>query len=210
MLVQEVLKGVDFEKVWPIIEKEYYADEEPGKQKEGYSRLLKELCEVQSKDCSDKYLLAVGYYDDVAYAADEEFEEPPITVCCSMYDVKGHEEYSLLLTPWEEVLGYKIAPYSIEHFDKDTLAAHIMYELSWFGFTHKQVETRMNEMEQSLREAQKEAEQGKTLSSEEVFAELGILPDEGKDKKRTVEEYRLLNKEISRKAIESIELDSKK
>lgn len=55
---------------------------------------------------------------------------------------------------------------------------HILHEMTFLGFDHKKWKRRKAETERSLRKAEKEAERGVYLSSEEVFAKFHLPEDE--------------------------------
>ena len=203
MLVHELLKSADYTSVWQEIKKTYYADnKETDKIRDIYRKLLEDLQNISpniQEGAYPAYLICARYYDDVCCVKDSMF------FSCCMYDTKEQSEYSLMLVPWEEVLGYIVAPFSIEHFDINIIAAHIMYELSWFGFTKNEVEEGMKEMKNSLIQAQKEIADEKTHCIEEICEDGDLkLPDIDESKRTLAEMYMSLNKEISRQVEESI------
>ena len=115
-------------------------------------------------------------------------DEQGIFFCHKAYgrDVKNHETvlcfkseilacdipqtYSWILTDFDEVMGYYIAETETTVRNINDVLAQIIYEMTFFGYSQEDIEKECLKLE----EAAKEADEGKTIPAEKLFADLGI------------------------------------
>lgn len=97
------------------------------------SKLIDELLSISPihhDECTIhvKYIEDLGY--DVFYTDKSE----------SVEDASLWEEYSILCTPWKDILGYVVDDSILTSEDKNKLIANILFDITWFGLTQKTVE----------------------------------------------------------------------
>ena len=99
----------------------------------------------------------------------------PETVLCFESDIlkcDNTQTYSWVLTDFDEIMGYCIAETESTMKNINDVLAQIIYEMTFFGYSQEDIEKERFELE----EAAKEAEEGKTIPAEKLFADLGIEP----------------------------------
>ena len=98
--------------------------------------------------------------------------------------------YAFEFSPWEEVLGYELNIKNAEEIGSSRLAATVIYEMTFCGFTEEEVESERQKLQDAIEESEAvkklpEEEQKKHFKSmEEVFAELGWQDKRTEDEKR--------------------------
>ena len=105
-----------------------------------------------------------------AYGRDMKNHE---TVLCFKSEILAcdiPQTYSWILTDFDEVMGYYIAETETTVRNINDVLAQIIYEMTFFGYSQEDIEKERLELE----EAAKEAEEGKTIPAEKLFADLGI------------------------------------
>ena len=99
----------------------------------------------------------------------------PETVLCIESDIlkcDNPQTYSWILTDFDEIMGYYIAETESTIKSINDVLAQIIYEMTFFGYSQEDIEKGRLELE----EAAKEADEGKVVSMETTFADLGIEP----------------------------------
>ena len=99
----------------------------------------------------------------------------PETVLCIESDILkcgNPQTYSWILTDFDEIMGYYIAETETTIKNINDALAQIIYEMTFFGYSQEDIEKERLELE----EAAKEADEGKTIPAEKLFADLGIEP----------------------------------
>ena len=105
------------------------------------------------------------------------------------------ESYSFILSPWNEVLGYKVNSHNVQDVGAAALCAEVLYEMTFFGFEEEKVEAERRNLHETLRESEEirklpEEEQKKHfIPAEELFAKLG-LPERTKDEEQSEQRRR--------------------
>ena len=105
-----------------------------------------------------------------AYGRDMKNHE---TVLCFKSEILAcdiPQTYSWILTDFDEIMGYYIAETETTIKNINDVLAQIIYEMTFFGYSQEDIEKERLELE----EAAKEAEEGKTIPAEKLFADLGI------------------------------------
>ena len=101
----------------------------------------------------------------------------PETVLCIESDIlkcDNLQTYSWILTDFDEIMGYYIAETETTIKNINDVLAQIIYEMTFFGYSQEDIEKERLELE----EAAKEADEGKTIPAEKLFADLGIEPQQ--------------------------------
>ena len=57
------------------------------------------------------------------------------------------ENFSFMITPWKEVLGWIVSPESLSSFDKEVLTAAVLWEITWFGYDEETIQERVKSWE---------------------------------------------------------------
>ena len=99
----------------------------------------------------------------------------PETVLCLESDILkcgNPQTYSWILTDFDEIMGYYIAETESTIKSINDVLAQIIYEMTFFGYSQEDIEKERFELEK----AAKEADEGKTIPAEKLFADLGIEP----------------------------------
>ena len=99
----------------------------------------------------------------------------PETVLCIESDILKFDKpqtYSWILTDFDEIMGYYIAETETTIKNINGALAQIIYEMTFFGYSQEDIEKERFELEK----AAKEADEGKTIPAEKLFADLGIKP----------------------------------
>lgn len=195
MTVSELICNADFNLAWDIIEKEYYAeDENKINIKETYKSFLLLLTKLEVKENKPyKILSLIEYFDDL-----EEDVEMKIWDI-SMFSHEDDTIYSLSFIDWGEVMGYDVCKKSLNDYGAAAVTAHLLYELSYFGFDEQSV----NAEKEKLAKRHEEVENGtdELISMEELFAELGYIDtqtyEEKEVERKQMEHLISLNKDIS-------------
>lgn len=87
--------------------------------------------------------------------------------------------YAFEFSPWEEILGYELNTENAAKVGFPRLAAAVIYEMTFFGFTKEEMDAERQKLQEAIEESEAvkklpEEEQKKHFKSmEEVFAELG-------------------------------------
>ena len=114
------------------------------------------------------------------------------------------EGYAFELSPWEEILGYELNTENAGEIGFARLAASVIYEMTFFGFTEEEVEAERQKLQEAIEESEAvkklpEEEQKKHFKSmEDVFEELGWHD------KRTEEEKRAARQRMEQEAAENM------
>lgn len=178
MLLIELIKKVSFDEVWGILKGEY---DVPEKGKSAYIQVFDELRDM------DLQVDSGAEKEEVTTIGVCEFEdllEPGNFV----YDVFGISQgdanrYSLSLEPWSNWINYNILDKSIQIYGEATVLAHILYEMTFYGYSSEDVEERHQEVINALNDSYKMIEEGKSefIPAEDVFSKLGFEKDEAID-----------------------------
>ena len=178
MLLIELIKKVSFDEVWEILKGKY---DVPEKGKSAYIQVFDELrdMDLQIESGAEKEEATT-----IGVCEFEDLLEPGKFV----YDVFGISQgdsnrYSLSLEPWSNWINYNILDKSIQIYGEATVLAHILYEMTFYGYSSEDVEERHQEVINALNDSYKMIEEGKSefIPAEDVFSKLGFEKDEAID-----------------------------
>lgn len=88
------------------------------------------------------------------------------------------QNYAWDFTPWEELMGYDLAETKLTKDHANTVLAHILYDMTFFGMDHETWKREAAEVKECLEVSRKAAEAGEYKTAEEVLAEFGLPKDE--------------------------------
>jgi predicted RNase H-like HicB family nuclease len=174
-LIDLIIKS-NFDEVWLELEKAYCLSEEA---RDDYKDVIDELIElptVNKIDSGETFTIGVCELEDVIEAGTFVFD---------VFGISHNDgnRYSLVLDPWSYWLACDVLDKSIEMYGEVVVFAHIIYEMTFHGYSSHDAEQNQQEIIESLDEANKEIEEGRSafISSEEVFAALGLDRDKAKE-----------------------------
>lgn len=117
------------------------------KSKDGYANTLNELRHKRAK--KDSMMINVNYYkgpfDDEEYVSIDGFDPDDITT-----------GWAIEFQPWSSWLGMEILPYSLENFSKLDIMAYCLWEMTWSGYSCKQVRSKYRNIMGRYKEAVKD------------------------------------------------------
>lgn len=184
MFFKELIRAINYEDVWKVLDREYHHESGAF---EVYQRVLEELLGLQAEPNEAGITIVVAKVED--------FSEPG-TFVFEVFGVKEGDEnrYAMEMSPWEDLLGSRVLGKSIELYGAAAVVAHVLYGMTFFGYSREEVAKRVDAEKLILTERMEELEAGNTklLTSEEVMKSFGITDT------RTVEEKELRQKEIER------------
>jgi len=178
MLLIELIKKVSFDEVWEILKGEC---DVPENGKSAYIQVFDELrdMDLQADSGAEKEEVTT-----IGVCEFEDLLEPGNFV----YDVFGISQgdanrYSLSLEPWSNWINYNILDKSIQIYGEATVLAHILYEMTFYGYSSEDVEEKHLEVINALNDSYKMIEEGKSefIPAEDVFSKLGFEKDEAID-----------------------------
>jgi|GEM_PF-2127252 len=169
MKLNELINKAEFDEVWMEIKNAYNI---PNKVKSVYEGVYDELKEISinAQTMSDEaFIIGVCELEDAL--------EPGVFV----FDVFGisHNDsnrYSLIMEPWSDWLSYDVLDKSVELYGSTIVLAHILYEMTFYGYSSHDSKKKQEEITGKLKEAQQSIDNGSDtlISSEEVYAALGL------------------------------------
>lgn len=136
-------RDVLFETLWIDVEEsllDLYPD--PSENIEGYRQVYEELNSLEPSDNEDNCTIVIELqYDDIEKK--------------NYYSVSGLIDgmtYGIEFSPWEEWLGYYVDENLLKEMSKEEIVAHCLYEMTWAGFTQKDIKERVDEIEQVIQD----------------------------------------------------------
>ena len=95
--------------------------------------MFKELKSLESKPCKSPITLVVAKVEDCFEAGKFIF---------NVFGIKESDEnhYGLEMTSWNEWLNFHVMDKSIEFYGAADVAAHALYEMTFFGYSSEAVE----------------------------------------------------------------------
>ena len=180
--VQEWIKETDVEELadtyfyeYPIEYERYVNSEKTvseikGTYRKRFYEFIEQLKSIEQKSLSDDEQGI--FFCHKAYGRD--MKNPETVLCIESYilECDNPQTYSWILTDFDEIMGYYIAETETTIKNINDVLAQIIYEMTFFGYSQDDIEKGRLELE----EAAKEADEGKVVSMETTFADLGIEP----------------------------------
>ena len=201
MIVQELLRKTSFESIWSVLHKAHYwslsewqvrelvdrgisHDEWLEHLRASYECMIGELRELPSALPKDEGLLVA--YPPFVWTGEDEAAEGELDV--SLVFSGEHECYGLTGTPWEELVSYEVYGKSLEVFGETAVAANLLYEMAFCGFTAAQAKETAAELDRRLEEYERYFAEGHVVTLEELY-EQGVFerPTEEEERQREQE-----------------------
>lgn len=176
MNLHALIEKTDFYEVWVELKKAYEVSDAEKLVYRGVIDELKELTTEKQLNSAEDFTIGVCELEDVL--------DPDTYV----FDVFGisHEDkyrYSLIMEPWSNWLSYDVLDRSVELYGQTVVLAHILYEMTFHGYSSLDSAQEQQEIIEKLDEAKKSIDEGKAslVSQEEVYATLGLERDKELD-----------------------------
>ena len=180
MNFKQLVSNMEYECVWEILKRTHNLNNEDY---EAFKKGFEELKSLMPKPNETPMTLVVAKIEDCF--------EPGIFI----YDVFGmiaedENHYSLTMCSWNELVGFGVLQKSIEIYGEAEVVAHILYDITFFAYSAKAVDKKIEQEKEILLERHKEAENGQFVPFEEVMAEFGHSDERTKEEKARVQKER--------------------
>lgn len=188
MILKNLISYINYDKVWKVLMHEYCLEKN---YYEVYKSILKELNNIQPRASNPSLKCIVAKLQN-CFKPDE-----------FIYEVFGiiegdESHYALEMNDWEEWVSYDILDKSIKAYGREVVMAHILYEMTFFGFSSKDVSKKIRKekklLEKTCREIRSEA--AELINYEDAMKEFEDI-DMKKDEERE-EERRQFNQIVAK------------
>ena len=184
MIFRELINTVNYNHVWAVLDKEY--DHKDGTY-EAYKNVLEELKTLKPRHCKPPVTLIVAKIENCI--------EPGTSISDVFGIIKGDKNhYALEMTSWDEWLNFNVLDKCIEVYGNADVAAHSLYEMTFFGYSSKTVDERVKEEKRILDKGVREIENGASqlISFEEAMKKINFVDKRTPGEKE--KEYREYNR----------------
>ena len=146
---------------------------------EVYKKTIEELAEIKGNSKTGE-IVVLKIFDDVS----DEF------VMETLYRAVGDtSRYCIDLMPWKDLIDLEVCAKSIEKYGREEVAAQILYEMTFFGFTEKE---RKKEIKKTVKSIEKSKKCKKYYTLEDIAKEFGLeTSEESEDEKQKCREKML-------------------
>lgn len=191
MTFKELLKTVVFDDVWTELKKEYFIKDEAFQK---YFKAFNQLKELTPEPNDEDFRLVVARVEDGL---------APGTFTYDVFGIKSgdSDHYALELLPWSQLLSFEIVEKCVEMYSAVAIAAHSLYEFTFFGYDAAEVETNSKIEIEILNKRREEIENGTAglVSWDEVCKSIGYVDDSTEEEK-----------ELQQKQFERINAENKR
>ena len=146
----DLLKQVNFETVFATLVS-YFPSQEPSK--EGYKEVFETLLSLNPKpltNLNDLFIHVTLTSDQ--YSAGEYFDVSGIQLN------KKDKFYGIEFCPWKDWVSMHISQESLDTLTKEDIVAGCLYEMTFFGFSDKDVQNEAERLRKSFEECRKQTE----------------------------------------------------
>ena len=162
MIFKNLINSVNYDDVWIVLVREYKLKKSAY---EVYKKVLEQLKSLEPKPCDPPVTCVIAKVED--------FLSPGEIVFDLFGIIDGHENhYALEMNSWNEWLDFNVLDKSIEVYGPADVLAHALYEMTFFGYSSKNVYEKVEEEKHILDERIKEIENGTAqyVNFEEVMS----------------------------------------
>jgi len=96
--------------------------------------------EQEYKEVFNKLHFIVAKPSDLVLIIKIFFDQGERRADAAAYNDECPGGYSMMATPWGEVLGYTIAAETLEQLSHAEILAHCLYDMTWFGSSEIKIE----------------------------------------------------------------------
>lgn len=146
-LIHDVVTAGDLLVVFNILYDEYYADRDDINDNsidyviESYASVCKELIKLDVEE----YMY---YSDDQLYVSEEADLDGEIYIGVCLRNKVTEDTYAVDFIPWNELIDLEI--YSLTNLDKNAILAHILWEITFYGYTSEKVNKEREKLEKLI------------------------------------------------------------
>ena len=161
MIFKKLINTVNYDHVWAVLDREY--NHKDGTY-EAYKRVLEELKTLKPRHCKPPITLVVVKMESYLEAGKFIFDVFGI--------IKGDKNhYALEMTSWDEWLNFNVLDKCLEVYGNTDVAAHSLYEMTFFGYSKKTVDEGVKEEKRILDKGVREIDNGTSqlISFEEAM-----------------------------------------
>lgn len=151
---QEIINKTNWQDVRASIEKLYPDDVDDMNRFEDVYNILKTLQPSVNKD---KVYIIIEFIDEKLIDTDNKTEANIVknwNVSGKIMDDETH--YAIEFCRWENWLGYYISKELLLSMDSVDIVAHCLWEMTWCGFTQREIQDKVNYLENLADEAMEE------------------------------------------------------
>lgn len=150
-----------------------------GRIAEVYKKTIEELAEIKGNSKTGE-IVVLKIFDDVS----DEF------VMETLYRAVGdNSRYCIDLMPWKDLIDLEVCAKSIEKYGKEEVAAQILYEMTFFGFTEKE---RKKEIKKTVKSIEKSKKCKKYYTLEDIAKEFGLEASEESEEEKQKRKEKML------------------
>jgi hypothetical protein len=163
MKLKDLLEKHEFDSVWPAIETIY-----PDSQEIAYRQAWNELKGLSPKEPDDNPDMMITVR--TIRAEDDELSDKDyvdVSGISKSSEYGNQPMWALDFCPWEEWLYMKVDYGSIEEFSETVVLAHILWEMTFHGFSNESVKETRREVVENTEVVKKLIEEGKLDDFEE-------------------------------------------
>jgi len=136
MILKEYIHNAKFEEIWVEFVKNYPECE---KDKKGYQKVWIELNSLPIDNSLKHYNIYVDFVHEEEYPEDDYWSVDAWVEGCD-YD------FAIEYTSWEKWLGMQVDEQTIVNHSKEFVLAHILWEMTWCGFSNDSVKKKSEEL----------------------------------------------------------------
>ena len=156
---------------WRLENKELTVAEVYARQERAFKAFISDLKAMKPEPNGNMIFLATSAFEE------RHPEIQPVLVALDEIDNENVEHYGWMLTNREEWLGYYVADTELTNDNICTILAQILEEASFFGYSQEKFEAERDDLRRSLEESEKDFQDGRTYTMEEVREHLGLPPE---------------------------------
>lgn len=197
MIFKELINTVNYNHVWAVLDREY---NHKGDDYEAYKNVLEELKTLKPRHCKPPITLIVAKIEDCI--------EPGTSIFDVFGIIKGDKNhYALEMTSWDEWLNFNVLDKCLEFYGNADVAAHSLYEMTFFGYSSKAVDERVKEEKRILDKGVREIENGDSqlISFEKAMKKINFVdkrtPGEKEKEYREYNRIAAMNEKIYKKLL---------
>lgn len=142
MKLKEIIDSVSWDEVSQVLKNEY--EEDWNKSSFGFENVFNRLREIEPKQSDRKIIVYKA--DDLVYGG--QF--------VGVSHLKNGERWVASFTSWREWLGMNVTKDSLKEFKLHEIAAHCLWEMTYYGFSEVKIEESEKNMVQAVTEALEE------------------------------------------------------
>ena len=148
--LRDILAKCNRNKVYDIIQQEYYSDKKVDDFNvihAAYDNVWEELLHKPGKLISETWKVCIRE------AIDDLPPEPVTYIDVCLLDSRNDDSYAIDMVPWGDIIDYGVVYRDIPtgELDLETTLAHILWEITFYGYTEEEITEAKSDLEELLR-----------------------------------------------------------